>query len=451
VPSTPAPGPLAIDSFGKMVTVPLLKPLHGGAHYILSIRSNDESLEVPFTNTTSLIVPDSAKVRTILKVKSAINLKAAVGQSVTVSRSVAKGSTTTSENYSAIISQIDNDGLVLVLRKELPSGKAAPLQLAVSGLTDNYGEAVKVQSKVQGAPSAPTNVSSAFVTTQISAIAAVHSSPTFSGTGAIAPWHPAVRMIWLPAGIFFDPAVTFDVGTSNAKASNSVIVPSQFSRAFIFGLPSNAQNIDPTTLVHLSPAHPIGVNTTFGPRAEFDTLHGGINLLGEFRAELYLSQLTQSVDVHKAVIAQGNPAIRDLLELPANGYSIAPYLQIDAGGHLTSQNISNPSGHPPASIPTYNISRIYLGIHGSAQRGRNTVSVDGSYVDLLLGETVPVTVNKIVFAKTVSSFQPHTKLSYSLYLDDAKHFAGSISWEDGRTAPSFQYLNKVTAGLQVTF
>ena len=79
------------------------------------------------------------------------------------------------------------------------------------------------------------------------------------------------------------------------------------------------------------------------------------------------------------------------------------------------------------------------------------MSVDGSYVNLLLGETVPATVNKIVFAKTVSSFQPHTKLSYSLYLDDAKHFAGSFSWEDGRTAPSFQYLNKVTAGLQVTF
>ena len=117
VPPTPAPGPLAIDSFGKMVTVPLLKPSHGGAHYILSIRSDDESLEVPFTNTTSLIVPDSAKVRTVLKVKSAINLKAAVGRSVTVSRSVAKGSTTTSENYSATISQIDNDGLVLVLRK----------------------------------------------------------------------------------------------------------------------------------------------------------------------------------------------------------------------------------------------------------------------------------------------------------------------------------------------
>lgn len=335
----------------------------------------------------------------------------------------------------ATVQDVDivDDGIDLVLQKELPSGKSNPLQLEINGLTDNYGTAVKVQGKVQGPAAVSKNMSNAFVTTQLSAIAAVHSSPAFSGTGAVAPWHPATRIIWLPGKIFLDPSVNFDVGSATAKSSNSVIVPSQFSRAFY------------------TAGSPVAVNTTFGPRAEFDTQYGGVNFLGEGRAEVYLRYLSHSVDVQNAVIAAGNPAVRDLLDLPTNGYSIFPYFQVDAGGHVNSQAISNAGGHPAADIPTYNISRMYLGIQLLAQLGRNNLSIDGSYVDLFSDETVPYTSNKILFARKISGFQPHAKMTYSYSFDDAKHFAGSISWEDGRSAPTFQYLNKVTVGLQVTY
>jgi hypothetical protein len=195
----------------------------------------------------------------------------------------------------------------------------------------------------------------------------------------------------------------------------------------------------------------IGVNFTFGPRAEFDTLHGGVNLLAEGRGELYLPQLSKSVDFQKAAIAEGNPAIRDVLELPTDGFAVAPYLQSDAGGHLNSQTISNPKGTPPANIPTYDISRLYFGIYGTAQLGRNTFSLDASGVDLFLTEIAPFTVNKNVAVRRISGVQPHTKATYSLYIDKLKHYAGSICWEDGRLAPSFQYLNKVTVSLKVTY
>jgi hypothetical protein len=201
-----------------------------------------------------------------------------------------------------------------------------------------------------------------------------------------------------------------------------------------------------------STGNPIAANTTFGPRAEFDTLYGGVNLLAEGRFELYLRPLSQSVDVQKAVSSAGNPAIRDLLDLPANGYSVFPYVQFDGGGHLNSQSISNPKGDPATDIPTYDIARVYLGVHGTAQvLQRNNLTLDASYVDLFSTETVPYTVNKVVFARRLSGFQPHTKLTYSFTFDEAKHFAGSIAWENGRSAPSFQYLNKVTVGLQVTY
>lgn len=438
-PSSVQIGKITVDADVKTVDILLRKPLHAGTHYIFSIRHSDQDkLEVSFSNTTSIITPDPTKIRSVLMVKSAVNLRAVPGQPVTVSRAVAEGPAPMAETYPATINRVEADGIVLVLQKELPSGKSNPLQLEAKGLTDNYATAVKIQGKVQGAPAVSKDISNAFVTTQLSAMAAVHSAPTFSGTGAIAPWHPASRMIWLPGKMVLDPAVNFDVGSANANSSNSVIIPSQFSRAFTPSAPS-------------SEGYPIALETTFGPRAEFDTQWGGVNLLGEGRAEFYIRQFSHSVDVQKAVIAAGNPGIRDLLELPMNGYSIVPYVQVDAGGHLNSQSISNPTGHPAVDIPKYDISRLYLGIQVLAQLGRNNVSLDASYIDLFLTETVPYTTNEIVYSRSLSGFQPHSKLTYSYTFDDAKHFAGLISWEDGRSAPTFRYLNKVTAGLQVTY
>jgi len=483
VPAFPARANVSfVDAFGQAVNLPLLKPLHADAHYVVTIRNpshdSHDRIDIPFSTVSSLISPDAAKVRTRLKVNDTAALNATVGQKVKVSRSVTKvangpnGPKTGGDVYSAIVRQIDTDGVVISVEPPLPIG-TSPVQLEVEGLTDYYGAPIKFQGKVQNPPcgtssggpqtsdttiSSPggsanaTSVSCAFVTIQLSAITAVHSLPTFAASGAVAPWHPATRLIELrKTEIFFDPVVNFDVGSGNAKSSNSVIVPAQFTRAFVLGLPSNKKKLDPASLMKAPGSRLVGVNATFGPRAEFDTQHGGVNVLAEGRGELYLPQLSKTVDFQKAAIAEGNPAIRDVLELPTNGFSIAPYLQFDAGTHVNSQTISNPAGTAPASIPTYDISRVYFGFYGTAQLGRNTVSLDASGVDLFLTEVAPFTVGKNVDVRRISGVQPHTKATYSVYIDRLKHYAGSICWEDGRMAPSFQYLNKVTVSLKVTY
>jgi hypothetical protein len=393
---------------------------------------------------------DEEKSRTNLKVTANINLKALLGQIVTVEWASARGPSQTASPYKAKVVGIPSDGIDLQLDHKLPSGKSNPLQLSVKGLTDKYGTTVSIEGKVASSPAAPTDLTKAFVTTQLSATGAVHSLPMLTATGAIAPWHPAQRAIMIPGLISFDPAVTFDVGSSNTTSSNSVIVPSQFIRPFIFGLPNGSQ-IGHPDLNNLKPAKPFVINAMFGPRAEFDTLHGGVNVLGEGRAELYLLQLYQTTDQKTAAAAAGNPAIRDLLNLPQNGFSLAPYIQIDGGGHITSQSISNSGKAPPAVIPTYDIFRLYLGLHGTAQHGKATITFDGSWVNLVDPETVPYTLNKVYYSRELSGFQPHAKGTFNFYFDDAKHFAGSTSWENGRSPPTFTYLNKVTIGLQATY
>jgi hypothetical protein len=50
-----------VDSFGQAVNLPLLKPLHADAHYIITIRNpshdSHDSIDIPFSTVASLISP----------------------------------------------------------------------------------------------------------------------------------------------------------------------------------------------------------------------------------------------------------------------------------------------------------------------------------------------------------------------------------------------------------
>ena len=243
--------------------------------------------------------------------------------------------------------------------------------------------------------------------------------------------------------VYFDPVVNFDVGTNNSKSANSVILPSPFTHDFTL---KGKDQADLTKSVTYS-----SLNSSFGPREEFDTLYGGTNLLGEVRLDLYPSFWYHPAAAQKAALAAGNPAIRDLLQMPDGGWSIVPYLQYDGGGHVTAQTISNTGKNPSAIIPTYDISRLYLGLVFAGTYKSNSVNIDGSWFDLFTQETVPTIVSKVTYAKTFAGWQPHFKGTYSFSLDRTKHYLLSFSWEDGRSAPSFGYGNKATGGVQVVY
>jgi len=444
---------MIIDTYNKTIEIPLRASLHSEASYLLEVSGPSQGrLDASISASPSVVSYDEALLRNSLKVTANVNLASSYPQPITVTRTFVGGLGASTETYKATVSRVDLDGIVLRLDHKLPATKGNPMQLTVSGITDSYGTAVLIKSKIASVPAAPTDLTKAFVTTQLSATAAVHSLPTFSGTGALAPWHPVQRNIILPRGLQFDPSVSFDVGSGNSKSTNAVTIPSQFIRPWIFGIP-NAKRVGlPSDLNTLKSVSPKVLNGMFGPRAEFDTQYGGTNVLGETRAELYLTSLYQTSSFQGAGIAMGNPAIRDLLDLPGNGFSLAPYLQFDGGGHVTAQSITNSGvGTVNAHISTYKISRLYLGVKGTAQYARNTIALDGSWVDIFLAESVPFIQNKVVLVRRINGFQPHAKGTYSIYLDDAKHLAGSVSWENGRSAPSFGYLNKVTIGLQVTY
>ena len=432
------------------MTVPLRQPLHSDRSYLIEAKdAHGNVLNATIAASPSLASSDAKHLRNALYVNANVPLKTTyTANAVTVTYDPGQGKKTV---YPArVLGARQSLGLEIWMDEPLPAGLSNSLQLTVNGITDLYGVAVPISGPLPSAPSAPADATKDFISIQLSAIAAVHSAPTFSATGAFAPLHIAKNAVVLPGLIHLDPAITFDTGSANAKTTNTVTLPSQFVRPFLLGLPRPPQKL--ADLDSRKPSKISVLNAIGGVRAEFDTQYGGTNLMGEGRAELYLSKLYVTANARTAAVSAANPSIRSTLNLPANGWSITPYVQYDGGGHVTSQSISNAAaGLPKVDIPTYSISRIYFGSQATVQYGISSVTLDGSWFELFLVETAPFTINNVVSSRTVSGLQPHAKGTYNISLDQEKHFSGSISWENGRSAPSFEYLNKVTLGIQVVY
>jgi hypothetical protein len=455
--TVPVPLPAASD-MEQQFQLFLVAPLKFGVRYLLTLRNPvdtnpDTNLVVTvFTGTASLLLEPQKGKNIEVMVSSTVSLKVAKGDAVIFkNKSDKPGQADTALH--GVVQLVTTRGVFVTLTGPLPVDQAGALQLTSQGLNDNYGNDIHAAGKITPAlentasstAGQPPSITSAMITTQLSATAAVHSTPTISATGALAPWNQAIHMMDVSRGdaVYFDPVVNFDVGTNNSKSANSVILPSPFSHDFTLKGNDQADLAKSVTFSSL--------NTSFGPREEFDTLYGGTNLLGEMRFDLYPSFWYHTAAAQKSALAAGNPAIRDLLQMPDGGWSIAPYLQYDGGGHVTAQTITNSGNHPAAVIPTYDISRLYLGLVFAGTYKSSSVNIDGSWFDLFTQETVPFTLNKVIYSKNVAGWQPHFKGTYSFSLDRTKHYLLSFSWEDGRCAPSFVYGNKATGGLQVVY
>jgi hypothetical protein len=448
----PSPGKHTV--LEDRVYIPLLKPLRGDLSYLVVITGVGPKgqLAIPLVPNGTVITPDVTTASSLLKVQSNISLSAKEGQTVNVKRSTAKGLVVSSESFPGHVLNraVTTDGILIKLDKKLPSGKDS--QLTVDDVSDYYGSAVSAKGKITIA-GAPVNATDAFITTSLAATAGVHASPAFSATGAIAPWHPAQYALFVcQTPIRFDPSATFDVGSASTQSKDSIIFPAQFAAPVYLGLPSlktprNSNDLDTPFLVEGK--RPSVINFLFGPRAEIDTKYGGVNLLGSLRSEWYLLSLSHAPSVRQAVLGSGNPAIRNLLELPNRGYAVAPYLEVDGGGHITSNTVSVGASH--ADVPTYGIGRLYIGLYGSVQAGILSFSVDSSWVDLLSSETIGYTTKTAALLRIVSGWQPNTTAAVSITFDQAKHYGFTLNYQNGRSAPNFQYLNKFSAGVKITY
>jgi hypothetical protein len=347
------------------------------------------------------------------------------------------------EKIPARVARIDSDGLVLDLSKPLPPGSSS---LSVGGLTDSAGNAVSGQGKIDVA-AAPANEADAYILGKVGANAAVHQLPVFTFSGSIAPFHPPLRAVFL-GPVRFDPSTTVDVGLRSTKAANSVLVPAPFMRAVIFGLPNPKEDDGPQ---QFRKVNPFAMQFAFGPRLETDRDFQRLNTLGEFRWELYVPGLSKDMTSKKARISVAHPEYRDFLELPIRGYTLAPYFQLDGGAHVNQEIVTNSKAKQSVVVPSHSIMRAYVGLKGSFQFWLASIDLDCYYVNMLDRETIGYTTATNALVRRVDGWQPHTKASVSIFLSPAKHVAFTTTFENGRSAPNFEYLNKVDVGFKIVY
>jgi hypothetical protein len=442
-------GEKPVSGFGE-VTLALNKALRSDTRYLLVVSGvGARGRVIARIDPKATVAPLSATNATSeLKVSSPVALASAAHSSVTIERSVItnlpSGSKKSTILYPGEVSDVRADGIVVTLFSPLPSGKASDIN--ITGLADTYGNAIEAKAIIDGS-GAPASDAESYILLKIGSSAAVHQKPVFTLSGAVAPLHPASRAVYVRT-VRFDPSLNFDIGLNTTKSANSVVFPAAFSHIFIFGLPSDSRVPSPDFTSEKT-LKPWAVNMSFGPRMETDRTFNRFNPMGELRAELYLASLFRSGKSQRTALIAGNPSFRDLVQTPTRGFEIAPYIQADVGGHANEETVA--VGHSSVLVPAHQISRLYLGAHASASYGNMAVDLDGSWANLFSPETIGYTTKQAALLRTISGWQPHVRATATWFVDTTRHYGFTAAYEDGRTAPNFEYLNKVDAGFKVVY
>jgi thymidylate kinase len=102
-------------------------------------------------------------------------------------------------------------------------------------------------------------------------------------------------------------------------------------------------------------------------------------------------------------------------------------------------------------VPEHSIARLDGGFITKAQVWRFQLNSDLTIFDMFDTETIGYKTKQSVGLRVLDGIQFHAKPDFTFYLDPAHHFGLDITYENGRTAPNFEYLNTVNAGLKVVY
>jgi hypothetical protein len=443
----PGPG----SSFVETVTLALKQPLRSATTYMVAVEGGGAVGRVTtvISPKVSLVAPSSATDTTLLEIQAPFGIKVAENQLLTVKRKRVKinnagAPVDTPELIPARFRQITANGIQIQLDRKLPVGQTSNLSID-SGITDANGNPVTVSGNID-VPGLPTEDKAAWILSKLAWSTAVHQKPILTASGFIGPFHPPTRAIYL-GSVRFDPNVTFDIGSNTSKSSNSVIAPAPFVYYDLCGISPTAK-----CLARLGVPKFLDVlGLYFGPRFETDRRFQRYNPMAEGRAEFYFKNFYKGLQMSKAAAGAASPQYRDTINISENGFMIFPYLQLDAGGHANEEVVKNTKTGAKENVPSHPILRTYFGLNGLFQFWHFKVLADEYMVDMFEDETIGFTTDKGVALRKLSGFHPHGKLSIDFFVDSAKHFALNVTYENGRSAPNFEYLNKNDVGFKILF
>lgn len=385
-----------------------------------------------------------------------------------------------SEDIKASVTKLTDRRYVLDLQGALVEGKEHFLAIE-QGITDATGRPVMAEGKKVKLPGLPTKPDEMRYNISIASNAAVHQKPIFELTANLNPYNPDLRprpafgTEWL-----WEPTASVDVGLRSTKSANSVILaPFNFSRSFTLSPVSTAAPASAPTLGGPSaptPAarpsitrsiyanwlstpwyRPSDLKLTLGPKAEFDRTFKRKNLLGSVRFDLSFHRWLASIKNKRNMIKNSFDE-----EVGANarlrfGMSVMPYAAFDFGGHVNNETVTKKvkGVELSAVVPKHKILRGYLGFKSVIELPEFamplTLTIEEALVYLGARETIGFTNDEGAFLRQLRGLHHRGKASLSFGLDPSRHYNFELTYENGRQAPNFEYLNKTTAGIKIIY
>lgn len=373
---------------------------------------------------------------------------------------------------------------VLTLDKKLVEGRDHFLEID-TGIANALGQAVKAEGTVKIA-GIPTKTEELRYDINLASNVAVHQRPIFEASAKINPYNPNLRpkpafgTEWL-----WEPSATVDIGLRSTKSANSVILtPLNFSNIFF-------ENADafrmgkhtPRQLPGLktggaaaaappkpgtryadwlsTPWHrPANLKFTVGPKAEFDRNFKRKNVLGTLRFDLNLHRWDSSISSKRRLLKSDFERVDENVASQARlnfGLSVVPSLMFDFGGHVNNETVSKKVGGVDTSVfvPRHKIFRSYLGFNSAMELNDLpvplTLQIEEWLVHLGTTESIGFTTDNGAFLRNLRGFHHRGKATLSLALGRSKHYNLTLTYENGRAAPNFEYLNKLTSGVRVVY
>ena len=469
----------------RRITIRLNSPLAQNQTFILRVNrylSDGRAMTLRFTTIPPAPLP--ATVATISKGANAYDQldellltstnPIRVGSPVTVKRiyyQLEDGVPTAWEETFSATSTWHTDQLYeLHLDRKLVEGQTHVLVID-SGITDSSGAIVRADGKVELAPP-PKKPEDRRLDASLATVAAAKQKAVFDLTSTIVP-----KRIYQVGDTYWiwEPKLSVDVGLRSTKSNNAVVIaPLNFRNVFfedVFALepkprPPHLRTSDlkdkhgrresAWDLWRTAPWYRLSdVELTIGPKAEFDRNFKRKNVLGGIRLDFnfhrWLATISKKREIIENDLNYGKPVASQMVF--NYGWKLVPFLAFDFGGHVNNETVSKKG--TSVFVPRHKIFRSYLGFVSTNEWNMfgvpTSLNIEESWVYLAARETIGFTTDSGVQLRQLHGFHPRSKVTLDFAFDPSKHYTFTVGYENGRLAPNFEYLNKLTGGIRIAY
>ncbi len=470
----------------------LSSPLEFGKEYLLQVKglnySGKRNLEVGFSIKSELkIVSTLDNSRKKLLVKGT-DIPAVSKKEITVSKTeyelsekkdklIRKTTPVKAEVTQVVGSDTD---LELKLNEKLKKGKTTSLKFE---LEDKSSSNRKAQGKIK-IDGIRKSVNESPVDLQLKWITAVNQFPLLDLVGEFkTPKNIEIPGLWELA-----PSLSIDVGFFNAnKNKNSIIAKAPFIYAVarnegIQHLPllgdkkctTNKRvsdlDLNQNEIAKLEAYYNLmnkpwycleSIEFKIGPKLEADRKFKRINLLGEFRVDFLFNQWISTISKQQKNFKISEAPTLKELEIDSSevvfdfGYKFVPFFALDFGRKLTNETILSEDELITQTIPRHNIFRTTVGFINEFEWKIFSypvkLTITENFFHLGTQEIIGTQQKTFVDIRRVRGFQHNNKTTFDVFLEPSKRLTLNFTYENGRFAPNFEYLNKLTTGLRFIY